>query len=336
MVTVILLPQVAKSRRMMGQARNDDRFSQKMRLLEVENAPCAEHSVEVAIHRNPNGALADKPVTRPIKMAQDLKLYTNLKARRAAAASTRANAARTRAILFAILTFATVLTVAIGALGLASWWLISAPVVGIVATLAWGTVAARNGRKQDMQFIADIRAVERRLEQSPAGREALTSGKKRDNNHWAKVAQESLNSLNEKKPEGTLSELRQKQQENKPATSAPIARQTPQETVAENQPGFKPATKPVQPATVKHNANEQVSSQKWNFTEIPAPTYTLRSQSRHEVTISAQATSANWEEAPVPMRPKTAQVLPADEALSSDEIQPHPVNLQDILDRRRA
>ena len=49
-VTGVLLPQVAKSRRLMGQARNDDRFSDGVRLLDLDQQVKQPHSVEVALH----------------------------------------------------------------------------------------------------------------------------------------------------------------------------------------------------------------------------------------------------------------------------------------------
>lgn len=347
-VTVVLLPQVAKSRRMMGQARHNDRFSEGMRLLEVEDAPSPQRSVEVAIYRT-SGNSDDKPVTRPIKTAQDLRQYTNLKAQRAAAASTRANAARRRAYLLIMLLVAGALVAGFATAGLLAWWVLSAPVVGIIATLAWGTISAGNGRKEDLQLIADIREVERRLEKSPTGRAALISGRNRDNNHWAKVARESLR---ENAPEGTLSEALQRSKTQAESGSAtPIANSeqlvqkselapheaatTPAKAASETEPD--PAKDRSDRDTIADATDGFRDTKKWDFVGIPAPTYTLRSDAaRREVTVSTEATDSGWEEAPVPMRPKSAQILPAGEALSSEEIQENNVNLQNILDRRRA
>ena len=45
---------------------------------------------------------------------------------------------------------------------------------------------------------------------------------------------------------------------------------------------------------------------------------------------------ADWQYAPVPMRPQTAQILPAGEALAAEDVSAAPVDLESILERRRA
>lgn len=348
-VTVVLLPQVAKSRRMMGQARNDDRFSQGMRVLELAEAPSLAHSVEVAIHRKTDRTM-QQSVTRPIKMAQDLRTYTDLKSRRAAASSSRSSAARRRLAFLGGLAIAAVVVSGFAAAGMLAWWVLVAPGVGILLTLGWGSVAARKGRREDLRYLEDIRAVERRLEKSPAGRAALHAGKLRSNSHWAKVAQESLKSETR---EGTLSEALQKANEVLEAQSgedsetvtAPETEQTVQNAEMPAVVGDKVDQ------SVQNNTNQKLTEQnatetpvdtpeknKWNPTAIPVPSYTLHSDLvRRDVAIAAEVTGQDWEDTPVPMRPKNAQIMPAGEALTSEEIQSAaPVDLETILERRRA
>ncbi|WP_346727452.1 hypothetical protein [Mobiluncus mulieris] len=344
-VTVVLLPQVAKSRRMMGQSRNNDRFSEGVRVLDVTDTPNADRSVEVAIYRRDNSKSDSNPATRPIKTAQDLRRYTNLKAQRAAATSARANSARLRAILLALLLLAGILVSSFAAFGFLAWWVLTGPVGGVLLTLAWGTVSAKNGRKEDLQFIADIREVERRLEKSPTGRAALISGRNRDNNHWAKVAQESLRNASE----GTLSDallrakkhtipelvVQTKSLDQSVQSIEEVAREN--KTTTQESQNSKLSPKADAETTARPLVDSPRDSKKWELVGIPAPTYTLQSDAQHrEVVISAAATDSDWEEAAVPMRPKSARVLPADTALSSEEIQGGTINLQNILDRRRA
>ncbi|MDD7541369.1 MAG: hypothetical protein SPK50_01790 [Mobiluncus porci] len=348
-VTVVLLPQVAKSRRMMGQARNDDRFSQGMRVLELAEAPSLAHSVEVAIHRKTDRTM-QQSVTRPIKMAQDLRTYTDLKSRRAAAAFSRSSAARRRLALLGGLAIEAVAISGFAAAGMLAWWVLAAPGAGILLTLGWGSVAARKGRREDLRYLEDIRAVERRLEKSPAGRAALHAGKLRSNSHWAKVAQESLKSETR---EGSLNEALQKANEVLEAQSgedsetvtAPETEQTVQNAEMPAVVGDKVDQ------SVQNNTNQKLTEQnatetpvdtpeknKWNPTAIPVPSYTLHSDLvRRDVSIAAEVTGQDWEDTPVPMRPKIAQIMPAGEALTSEEIQSSaPVDLETILERRRA
>lgn len=349
-VTVVLLPQVAKSRRMMGQARNDDRFSEGMRLLDVEDTPSADHSVEVAIHRKSVAGSKEKTITRPIKTAQDLRQYTNLKALRAAAISTRTNAAKIRARILVATVLVSLIVAGFAAVGALAWWVLAAPALGIFLTLLWGTIAASNGRKTDSQFIADIREVERRLEKSPAGRAALSLGRKHDNNHWAKVAQESLREGNH---EGTLNEALQriKQQQVSTGETVTVKYETQNTENSSHEMEQTVQSQAHAQATVPHktltknrttdkknyDAEPEERTGKWTVPEIPAPTYTLRSSVAHrDVVVAQDAAPQNHEVASTPMRPKTAQALPAGEALSSEDIQSKPLDIQAILDRRRA
>lgn len=170
-VTVVLLPQVAKSRRLMGQARNDDRFSDGVRLLDLDQQVKQPHSVEVALHKN-QGKLG-RAATRPIKMAQDLRAYTEVKADRAAAASNRVTSARRRAGLLGGMVLALAIVSAFAATGFLAWWVLAAPILGIVATISWGAIAAKRGREQDRQIPAVHSSSRKAFGAKPRGARGL-------------------------------------------------------------------------------------------------------------------------------------------------------------------
>lgn len=65
---------------MMGQPRNNDRFPEDVRALDMTGTPNADRSVEVAICRRDNSKTDNNPTARLIKTAQDLRRYANLKA----------------------------------------------------------------------------------------------------------------------------------------------------------------------------------------------------------------------------------------------------------------
>jgi len=351
-VTVVLLPQVAKSRRLMGQARNDDRFSDGVRLLDLDQQVKQPHSVEVALHKN-QGKLG-RAATRPIKMAQDLRAYTEVKADRAAAASIRVTSARRRAGLLGGMVLALAIVSALAATGFLAWWVLVAPILGIAATISWGTIAAQRGREQDRQFQQSIRVLEKRLAQSPAGRAALQSVGMRGAKQWAKVAAASL--AGGKPASDTLAQAVRIANEAAPATAVSlveaadfrtdIERPVQNDTNAEAQvpaekpdyrrsenakfetaPGIESAENPVE--TV------QETTTKWNPADLPTPSYTLKTGAIRQVVVE-QDFRADWQYAPVPMRPQTAQILPAGEALAAEDVSAAPVDLESILERRRA
>lgn len=344
-VTAVLAPQVAKSRRMMGQARNDDRFSQGVRLLDVEEMPNEAHSVEVTIHRQTDAATMQKLATRPIKMAQDLRTFTDLKSQRAGAVSARAAQAHRRSVLLTVLVVFGILISVLAASGILSWWVLFAPGSGAALTLVWGSIAASRGRQEDLNFLTQIRQVERRLEKSPAGRAALTLGKKRDNHHWAKVAAQSLSSENQH--EGTLEEALA-QARKATAAQTKDAEEIDQQVQSENTVDAPMEDSVEEIRGIAEDSSEAASNpgttpqtdekSKWEPSEIPAPNYTLQSGNmRFEVQVDDALTGGNWEESPVPMRPKTAAVLPTGESQSSEEVADNvPLDLESILERRRA
>lgn len=351
-VTGVLLPQVAKSRRLMGQARNDDRFSDGVRLLELDQQVQQPHSVEVALHKN-QGQLG-RTATRPIKMAQDLRTYTETKANRAAAASNRVTSARRRAGLLGGMVFALAVVSAFAATGFLAWWVLAAPVMGIVATIWWGAVAAKRGREQDRQFQQSIRVLEKRLAQSPAGRAALQSVEMRGAKQWARVAAASL--AGGKTVPGTLAQAVQIANEAAPATAVSLAEEADRLTDVERpiqnntdaeaqttavtadsslDKKAKPETTPG--AETVQNPVETASevTVKWNPADLPTPSYTLKTGAIRQVVVE-QDFRADWQYAPVPMRPQTAQILPAGEALAAEDVSAAPVDLESILERRRA
>lgn len=351
-VTGVLLPQVAKSRRLMGQARNDDRFSDGVRLLELDQQVQQPHSVEVALHKN-QGQLG-RTATRPIKMAQDLRTYTETKANRAAAASNRVTSARRRAGLLGGMVFALAVVSAFAATGFLAWWVLAAPVMGIVATIWWGAVAAKRGREQDRQFQQSIRVLEKRLAQSPAGRAALQSVEMRGAKQWARVAAASL--AGGKTVPGTLAQAVQIANEAAPATAVSLAeeadRLTDVERPIQNNTDAEAQTTAV---TADSSLDKKAKSEtdpgaetvqnsvetapevtvKWNPADLPTPSYTLKTGAIRQVVVE-QDFRADWQYAPVPMRPQTAQILPAGEALAAEDVSAAPVDLESILERRRA
>lgn len=351
-VTGVLLPQVAKSRRLMGQARNDDRFSDGVRLLELDQQVQQPHSVEVALHKN-QGQLG-RTATRPIKMAQDLRTYTETKANRAAAASNRVTSARRRAGLLGGMVFALAVVSAFAVTGFLAWWVLAAPVMGIVATIWWGAVAAKRGREQDRQFQQSIRVLEKRLAQSPAGRAALQSAGMRGAKQWARVAAASL--AGGKTVPGTLAQAVQIANEAAPATAVSLAeeadRLTDVERPIQNNTDAEAQTtavtadssldKKAKPETTPGAETVQNSVEtapevtvKWNPADLPTPSYTLKTGAIRQVVVE-QDFRADWQYAPVPMRPQTAQIMPAGEALAAEDVSAAPVDLESILERRRA
>lgn len=351
-VTGVLLPQVAKSRRLMGQARNDDRFSDGVRLLELDQQVQQPHSVEVALHKN-QGQLG-RTATRPIKMAQDLRTYTETKANRAAAASNRVTSARRRAGLLGGMVFALAVVSAFAATGFLAWWVLAAPVMGIVATIWWGAVAAKRGREQDRQFQQSIRVLEKRLAQSPAGRAALQSVDMRGAKQWARVAAASL--AGGKTVPGTLAQAVQIANEAAPATAVSLAEEANRLTDVErpiqnNTDAEAPTTAVTADSSLDKKAKSETDpgaetvqnpvetapevTVKWNPADLPTPSYTLKTGAIRQVVVE-QDFRADWQYAPVPMRPQTAQILPAGEALAAEDVSAAPVDLESILERRRA
>ncbi|NMW44010.1 hypothetical protein HHJ68_06815 [Mobiluncus curtisii] len=337
----------------MGQARNDDRFSDGVRLLDLDQQAQRPHSVEVALHKN-QGKLG-LAATRPIKMAQDLRTYTEIKANRAAAASNRVTSARRRAGLLGAMVLALIIVGAFAATGFLAWWVMVAPVMGIGATISWGVIAAKHGREQDRQFQQSIRALEKRLAQSPAGRAALQSVGMRGAKQWAKVAATSL--AGGKQMPGTLAQAVQMANEAAPATAVSITAET--DRPADMKRSVQKSADvevPEKAAKVNSHSDKQITSEKapnselvekptktasepaakkWNPADLPTPSYTLKTGAIRQVVVE-QDFRADWQYAPVPMRPQTAQILPAGEALSAEDISVAPVDLESILERRRA
>ena len=96
---------------------------------------------------------------------------------------------------------------------------------------------------------------------------------------------------------------------------------------SETAPGIENVENPVE--TV------QEINAKWNPADLPTPSYTLKTGAIRQVVVE-QDFRADWQYAPVPMRPQTAQILPAGEALAAEDVSAAPVDLESILERRRA
>lgn len=328
-VTIILMPQTANSRRLMGQSRNEDRFSEGLRVLDLHETPKEAHSVEVVIHKKPGEKNLRKTATRPIRMAQDLRAYSEAKALRAAETAKRASSARRRAGFLVALLIITVFLAVGAAMSALPWWALSLPGVGVFGTLIGGSLAAGRGRRRDVAQLQQIREMEKRLEQTPAGRAALHAGKGRSRSHWARVARESLGDIPKTR---TLNEAVQQHTPKVEQSVQSVVEEPPAEPAATPKPTSEATNKPRQDDIAK----QETSAEKHAVVSIPAPTYTLKAAAARR-DVDAIDFSSDWEEDPVPMRPHTARVLPAGESLTSSEVNSEAisVDLESILERRR-
>lgn len=120
-VTIILLLQVVKFRRMISQPRNDDRFSGGARVLNVMDTPSANRSIKVVTYYRDNSETDSNPATRPIRTTRDLRYYTSLRTQCAVATSTRTNSAYLRVTLLALLLSVGILVSSFAVFSLLAW-----------------------------------------------------------------------------------------------------------------------------------------------------------------------------------------------------------------------
>lgn len=348
-VIALVLPQVAKSRRLMGQARSEDRFSENMRVLDLEKTSNDRPAVQVSLYQKASSS--GNSTTRPLRMAQLLRDYTEAKAQRSSAAASRQAAVQHRAILLGTLIFTMLVIVGLASARVAPWWGLSVPGTGVGLVLAWGAVAAKRGRSKDLKFLQEIRSLERELEKTSAGRAALHADKPRGRNHWAQVARESLrdNLGTEPNLTQTLNQLQATRAVERAALHAQNLAQEKLQTKAtstqNHDEGLVEETSRTQIVAGSDLAAGdvgrgedrgavRVSGLRWDPTPIPAPSYTLRAPDARREVVTAQVQEPA--SVAVPLRPQVAQYLPAGVALKSKDVVADPLDLESILERRRA
>ena len=335
-VTALVLPQVAKSRRLMGQARSEDRFSENMRVLDLEKTSNDRPAVQVSLYQKASSS--GNSTTRPLRMAQLLRDYTEAKAQRSSAAASRQAAVQHRAILLGTLIFTMLVIVGLASARVAPWWGLSVPGTGV-------------GRSKDLKFLQEIRSLERELEKTSAGRAALHADKPRGRNHWAQVARESLrdNLGTEPNLTQTLNQLQatraveraalhaQNLAQEKLQTKATSTQHLDEGLVEETSQTQITAGSDLAAGDVGRGEDRgavRVSGLRWDPTPIPAPSYTLRAPDARREVVTAQVQEPA--SVAVPLRPQVAQYLPAGVALKSKDVVADPLDLESILERRRA
>ncbi|MDO5672465.1 MAG: hypothetical protein Q4G30_06375 [Actinomycetaceae bacterium] len=344
-VVAYLLPQVVKSRKLMGEARTEDRFSSDMRLLETAGVATSAaeaaipESASVRIHTQRRGTQMDRPVNRSVRLTQDVKELVSARAARAAAGARRAAAAKRRLALVSIFAgVALALGVSAG-IGIVSWGWVAAPIAGVVGVLGLGTVAARQGLANDARLAARVREVEERLARTPSGRLALggsaaageaAGAARRRYINWAKVAEDA--SENVETTEGGQTDIAQTQ----PQSAEPPSVQEEERTAL----GSEEETE----GEIKAKADEAQASvgTEWTPVPVPPPTYTLKAPAPLYVPMSVDedAQGAAEVRARVPMRPMQATPLPATApAVAVQEVvgtDTGLLDLEEILNKRRA
>lgn len=321
-VVAFVLPQVLKSRSLLGQSRSEDRFSQDLRVVSNES-PAETHPAHeigsLPLHLRNSGDRMNRPLTRSVRLSYDIREYTKARAERAAAISRRSAAAKRRAALAAVAAGGLVVCAILMSTSICGPEWLALPAGLLALDLAVGVFAARRGAQEDAAFLERINEIQGRLERTPGGRRALATYQHRPQAHSIPIPTSA------------------------PPAASPAAAADSSTPVCTGESSCNIASE-IQEASVETVAEvspevaeepEPQEKPKWTPTPLPPPSYTLKARVAYAHAPAPEEADTD-SQATTPYRPQKATPLPAGAALSAEELVVMPVDLEVILQRRRA
>ncbi|PHP53592.1 hypothetical protein [Actinomyces ruminis] len=347
-LVVYLLPFLVGRREAMSMANAEDRYSSGLRLLATGSAAvCGEgcgggHAM--IFRRRPEVRAMNRPEVRNVRTLRKERELARLRQAHERARERRRVAASHRATVALILLGVTAGTVVVAAVSAMPWWAVVIPAVLLGASAVAGRRAARASAAADRRERRRIAALERELT-------ALTGSSAESHllaDTSAKAAERAQSRTDAEVPvqdeaaQETGAEQTADAVEREEPAEAARAQSEPelsgQETPAEAFIG-EPTAETESAGTEAPGAREAKAPatppQGWHPVSVPAPTYTLAARApRRSYEPPAEE---SFDSAPVPERPRSARAYPiADTEAGADEPVFHPIDLEAVLERRRA
>lgn len=343
-LVVYLLPFLVGRREAMSMANAEDRYSSGLRLLATGGAAVSGEGCgggrAMIFRRRPEVRAMNRPEVRNVRALRKERELARLRQAHERARERRRVAASHRATVALILLGITAGTVMVAAVSVMPWWVVAVPGALVGASAVAGRRAARASVAADRRERRRIAALERELT-------ALTGGSA-ESRVLAEVPAEA-----------------DEQDQPRSAAAAPVREEAAQETADDVEREEPAKTARVQegpestgevipaggfidgPAAATESAETEAPGdvseakapatppQGWHPVSVPAPTYTLAARApRRSYEPPAEE---SFDSAPVPERPRSARSYPiADTEPGADEPVFHPIDLEAVLERRRA
>ncbi|RAX19038.1 MULTISPECIES: hypothetical protein [unclassified Actinomyces] len=359
-LAVYLLPFLVGRREAMSMANAEDRYSSGLRLLATGSAAVSGEGCggghAMIFRRRPEVRAMNRPEVRNVRALRKERELVRLRQAHERARERRRVAASHRATVALILLGVTAGTVVVAAVSVMPWWVVAIPGALLGGSALAGRRAARASAASDRRERRRIAALERELTaltgSSAASRLLADASVKADEQaqprHDAEApAQETAAQATDARETAV--------QETEAAAVASDAVERDEPTVAAGvQEGSEPGDKatPAEASTEEPTAPPEVVDaetrgdqreakapatppQGWHPVSVPAPTYTLAARApRRSYEPPAEEP---FDSAPVPERPRSAHAYPiADPEVGADEPVFHPIDLEAVLERRRA
>lgn len=347
-LVVYLLPFLVGRREAMSMANAEDRYSSGLRLLATGSAAASTEGCggghAMIFRRRPEVRAMNRPEVRNVRALRKERELARLRQAHERARERRRVAASHRATVALILLGITAGTVVVAAVSVMPWWAVAVPGALLGASAIAGRRAARASAVADRRERRRIAALERELTAltgSSAESRVLASAPATADEQ-AQPRSEATAPVREETAQETAADQAVDDAEREEPTQAARAQEEPkltgEETPAEAFIG-EPAAETESAGTEAPGAREAKAPatppQGWHPVSVPAPTYTLAARAPRR--SYEPPVEEPFDSAPVPERPRSARAYPiAETEPGADEPVFHPIDLEAVLERRRA
>ncbi|MBM6979670.1 MAG: hypothetical protein I3J03_08140 [Actinomyces succiniciruminis] len=354
-LAVYLLPFLVGRREAMSMANAEDRYSSGLRLLATGSAAVSGEGCggghAMIFRRRPEVRAMNRPEVRNVRALRKERELVRLRQAHERARERRRVAASHRATVALILLGVTAGTVVVAAVSAMPWWVVAIPGALLGGSALAGRRAARASAASDRRERRRIAALERELTaltgSSAASRLLADASVKADEQAQPRPdaeapAQETAAQVTGAQETEAAAVASDAVERNEPAVAAgaqegsePSDKATPAEASTE-EPTATPEAVDAETRGDQREAKAPATPpQGWHPVSVPAPTYTLAARApRRSYEPPAEEP---FDSAPVPERPRSAHAYPiADPEVGADEPVFHPIDLEAVLERRRA
>lgn len=363
-LAVYLLPYLVGRREVMALSRAEDRFSSELRVLATSAATpddaCPGDGRASIFRRRPEVKAMNRPAVRNVRALRVERELASARRAHEEARAGRRTAASHRAVVASLLLGVTLGALVVAAVSLLPWWVAVVPAALLAVSMGAGRRAAVASARADVRERRRISSLEQELAvlsgasgpvlpvpdgaarlAEPAAAAARVESVA-DRASGARVSARSAASAGSpavaerasriEESVAARSEVSESAQVAEPVIASPaepVAASVPEaESEAD---GAAPAViEPEQPKAVKAPATPP---QGWHPVHVPAPTYTLEARAPKRAVPELEEAAAP--SAPVPARPTEARAF-APAEVGADEQVFHPIDLDAVLERRRA
>ncbi|SDN78608.1 hypothetical protein SAMN05216355_11456 [Actinomyces ruminicola] len=368
-LAVYLLPFLVGRREAMGMANAEDRYSSELRLLATGNAAVPEGGCggghAMIFRRRPEVRAMNRPEVRNVRALRKERELVRVRAAHERGRERRRVAASHRATVALILLGMTLGALVVAGVTVMPWWPVAIPAGLLCASAVAGRRAARASAASDLRERRRIAALERELTAltgGSAGRRLVEdapqetaeaaqpqSGETAEGSRAGQDPRAQGVEAEAAEAIGQVAELAEPEQGSAADTVADrgatddAGPQTPagDERGAASAPAAEAAVPDAAASAPEESGGDddakapKTPPQGWHPVSVPAPTYTLAARAPRR--SYEPPVEEPFDSAPVPERPRGVRTYPtADVTVGGDEPVFHPIDLEAVLERRRA